>query len=266
MLNANLLDDLAVAPLSAFSAALRANGRDGSDEVGAIVEYEFYRRNSRHELPPLADWCMSPIAQLIVKVLDSATNGAPNHSLQPLTVDAMNIPVALGGNTAWIAFLKRAEATARESGFADSVSSGLAGAIAELADNVVQHSQNPRTGLVAFYGCGGEFEYVVADSGIGILASLRSAPEFRSLRDDVEALPLAITSGVSRRGRESGFGYGYRAVFLPLRAVNGTVRLRSGKAVLQINGVGCQPDRGCCSQRPSHRGVVATVRATANAS
>ncbi len=72
-----------------------------------------------------------------------------------------------------------------------------------LADNVLQHSQEPSTGLVAFCGCRGVFEYVVADSGIGMLASLRAAPEFRSLRDDVEALPLTITPGVSRWQRFS---------------------------------------------------------------
>lgn len=264
LLDSSFLDDLAVAPLSAFHAALRVIGRVDSDGVGAIVEYEFHRRNDRQELPPLREWCRSPIAQLIVKVIDGAAAPPASTTLQPLTADATNIPVDLGNNVAWTAFLKRAEATARDFGFADSVSSGFAGAITELADNVVQHSQDPRTGLVAFCGCRGVFEYVVADSGIGMLASLRTASEFRALRDDVEALPLAITSGVSRRGRGTGFGYGYRAVFLPLRAVNGAVRLRSGKAVLQVEGASCQPDRGRCSQRPSHQGVVATVRATTN--
>lgn len=266
LLDSNLLDDLAVAPSSAFPAALRAVGRADSCGVGAIVEYELYRRNNRQELPPLREWLRSPVAQLVGKVLDGVAASPPNYSLQPLSADAMSIPVELGRNSGWTAFVKRAGSTARDFGFPDSISSGFAGAIVELASNVVQHSQDPRTGIVAFCGHRGVFEYVVADSGIGMLASLRTAPEFRSLRDDLEALPLAITSGVSRRGRGVGFGYGYRAVFLPLRAVNGTLRLRSGKAVLQIEGAGCRPDHGRCSQRPSHQGLVATIRAIANTS
>ena len=264
MLDSNLVDDLALAPTSAFPAAMEAIGRADSFGVGAIVEYELYRRNNRQELPPLQEWLMSPVTQLVGNLLDGAAASPANCSLQALAADAMSIPIESGSSIAWTAFLKRVEATARDSGFADLVSSGFAGAIAELADNVLQHSQEPSTGLVAFCGCRGVFEYVVADSGIGMLASLRAAPEFRSLRDDVEALPLAITSGVSRWGRGVGFGYGYRAVFLPLRAVNGVVRLRSGKAVLQIDGAGCRPDFGRCSQRPAHQGVVATVRAIAN--
>ena len=264
MLNSNLVDDLALAPSSAFPAALRAIGRADSLGVGAMVEYELYRRNNRQELPALREWLTSPVTQLVGSVLDGAVVSPADCSLQAISADAISIPVELGSNVAWTAFLKRAEATARDFGFADLVSSGFAGAIAELADNVVQHSQEPGTGLVAFCGCRGVFEYVVADSGIGMLASLKAAPEFRSLRDDVEALPLAITPGVSRRGRGVGVGYGYRAVFLPLRAVSGEVRLRSGKAVLQVEGAGCRPDCGRCSQRPSHQGVVATVKALTN--
>ncbi len=264
MLDSHIVDDLALAPTAALPVVLEAINGAGSFGVGAIVEYELYRRNNRQELPPLQEWLISPATQLVGNLLDGAAASPANISLQALAADAMRIPNESGRNVAWTAFLKRAEATARDSGFADLVSSGFAGAIGELADNVVQHSQEPNTGLVAFCGGRGVFEYVVADSGIGMLASLRAAPEFRSLRDDVEALPLAITSGVSRRGRGSGYGYGYRAVFLPLQAVSGAVRLRSGKAVLQIEGAGCQPDRGRCSQRPPHQGVVATVRAIAN--
>lgn len=180
-------------------------------------------------------------------------------SLQPTDNDAVSIPPTLRHNNAWSAFVKRADATARAAGFAEAVAAGLAGAIGELADNIMQHSEAPESGIAAFAGNPGRFEYVVADAGVGMLASLRRASEFGSIRDDMEALQLAITAGVSRHGKGVGYGYGYRAVFLPLRASSGLIRLRSGMGVLEVSGVGPTPDQARCIQRPQHRGVVVSV-------
>lgn len=263
---AHFLDELAVAPASAIPDAVYSLGTMLGDRVGPIVEYEFFRRHAATHLPPLSDHTQSGIAHQVVRILDGIGLPTVNHSLQAAAADAIAIPAALGRDTAWTAFLKRAEVTARTVGFADSVAAGLAGAIHELADNVIQHSEAPGSGLAAFALAAGAFEYVVADSGIGMLASLRRAPEFRSLRDDLEALPLAVTPGVSRHGRGVGYGYGYRAVFLPLRAAHGMIRLRSGQAVLEIAGAGPRPDQGRCSQRPYHQGVVVSVEISPTAS
>lgn len=259
---AHFLDELAVAPASAIRDAVDSIGTMIGDRVGLIVEYEFFRRHGGSHLPQLSDHTQSSIARKIVQLLDGVTPVAINHSLQAVAADAIGIPSSLGRDTAWTAFLKRSEVTARSIGFAETVAAGIAGAIHELADNVIQHSEAPRSGLVAFAQSPGGFEYVVADAGIGILASLRQAPELRSLRDDLEALPLAVTPGVSRHGRGIGFGYGYRAVFLPLRAAFGIVRLRSGQAVLEVAGDSPRPDEGRCSQRPAHQGVVVSVEIT----
>lgn len=255
----HFVDELADAPVSVIERALEDSAHRFAEHVGAIIEYELYRRNNRPELPPLAKHSQSPTTGQISNLLDGCAPAQPNLSLQPMRVDAMIIPPDLGANVAWTAFVKRADATARNMGLADSVAAGLAGAIGELADNVVQHSETPSLGIAAFARGADRFEYVVADSGIGMLASLRRASEFRSLRDDLEALPLAVTPGVSRRGRGVGYGYGYRAVFLPLRAASGSIRLRSGAAVLQMVGLGLQPDQGRCSQRPFHQGVTVIV-------
>lgn len=255
----HFLDELAIAPASAIPGAIGSMGAMLGDRVGPIVEYEFYRRNGGAHLPRLSDHTQSSIAHQVVSLLDGITPSTVNHSLQAAAAGAIAIPAALGRDTAWTAFLKRAEVTARTVGFADSVAAGFAGAIHELADNVIQHSEASGLGLAAFARSASTFEYVVADSGIGMLASLRRAPEFRSLRDDLEALPLAVTPGISRHGRGLGYGYGYRAVFLPLRAAHGMVRVRSGQAVLEIVGVGPRPDQGRCSQRPNHQGVVVSL-------
>lgn len=263
---AHFLDELAVAPLSAIETATTELGAIFGDRVGPIVEYEFYRRNGGTHLPRLSDHTQSRVVHQVSSVLDGNTSSVVNHSLQAVLADVIAIPAELGRDTGWTAFLKRAEMTARSVGFADSVAAGLIGAIHELADNVIQHSEAPSGGIAAFAGTASSFEYVVADAGIGMLASLRRAPEFRSLRDDLEALPLAVTPGVSRHGRGAGYGFGYRAVFLPLKAAHGTVRLRSGQAVLEVTGAGPRPDQGRCSQRPRHQGVVVSVEISPTAS
>lgn len=262
---AAFLDELAVAPLSALNGTVHL-GDAFADRVGPIVEYEFFRRHTRPELPPLSAHSDSSVVRRVVGLLDGVLPLSPNLSLQQTAADAIAIPATLGRDTAWTAFVKRAEATARAVGFADSIAAGLAGAISELADNVIQHSEASNSGFAAFARSTGKFEYVVADSGIGMLASLRRAPEFRALRDDLEALPLAVTPGISRHGRGVGYGYGYRAVFLPLRAAHGTVRLRSGQAVLEIAGMGPEPDQARCSQRPHHQGVAVSVEISPMAS
>ena len=133
-----------------------------------------------------------------------------------------------------------------------------------MADNMVQHSEAIDSGIAAFARSDNLFEYVVGDAGIGLLQSLKKAPEFRSLRDDIEALPLAVTPGVSRRGRRDWVWLWLWRSVSPIKAASGTVRLRSGRAVIQMSGVTDMPDRGQCSQRPDHQGVVVAVELTPN--
>ena len=58
---------------------------------------------------------------------------------------------------------------------------GLMGALGELQDNVFEHSGRPESGVVAYAANNGAFEFVVADGGRGVLASLRENPEFSLL-------------------------------------------------------------------------------------
>lgn len=252
------LDEIAIADPEVVTASADVVADQITARVGSIVEYEFLRRHTRQDLPRLTAHSAEPIVERIERICaGECTMGS--LSLKATDVDALAIPPTLRDDVTWSAFVKRADATARSVGFADTVAAGLAGAIGELADNIMQHSEAPNTGVAAFAARPGRFEYVVADAGIGMLDSLRRASEFRSIRDDIEALQLAVTSGVSKHGRGVGYGYGYRAVFLPLRAASGMVRLRSGLAVLEVSGVGPTPDQARCIQRPQHRGVVVSV-------
>lgn len=251
------LDEISIAPPGVVVAAQAQLSRLVEEGIGAVVEYELSRRTARPELPALAVAAPGPITWELRDLLEeSPLVSRSSLSLQAAPYGLMRIPPGLRDDEGWVAFVQRARASARSAGCSDLVASAIAGAIEELADNVVQHSRAQATGLACFVQKPRRFEYVVADSGIGMLASLRESPDFHSVKDDLEALPLAITPGISRQGRTSGCGYGFRAVFAPLRGASGSVRLRSGAAALEMHGSASSRDHGVCSQRPHYQGVV----------
>jgi anti-sigma regulatory factor (Ser/Thr protein kinase) len=141
-----------------------------------------------------------------------------------------------GDQTSWIQFCLAAQHAANSEGFVRAVAAQLVGAIGEMESNIYEHSEKPATGIIAFKATAGVFEFVVADCGIGVLRSLRTWVEYAELTDHGEALRLALTDGVSRFGRRSGRGYGFRPLFTGLANLNGMLRFRSGDHALTING------------------------------
>ena len=98
-----------------------------------------------------------------------------------------------------------------------------------------EHSERPHTGILAFQARHEGFEFVAADNGVGVLATLRDAQEFRNLNDHGRALHLALQEGVSRHGRDADHGNGFQ-VFVGLRSLRADLRFRSGDHALTING------------------------------
>lgn len=262
-MSAHYLDEIVLASKSDVDRAGHGFAINISSSVGSIVEYELHRKFNRADLPRLSTYTSSPI----VNKIELLANGGQlpiSYSLQATEVDAIAIPRNLSHQPNWTAFVKRAEVSALAAGFEDQVAIGLSGAIGELADNIMQHSKAEDSGIAAFAQTSNGFEYVVADSGIGILNSFRQAAEFQSIRDDIEAMEMATTAGVSRHGRGSRRGFGYRAVLLPLRVAEGIIRMRSGKAVLDIVGSGIKANQIGGSQRPTHQGLVISVKLNHN--
>ncbi len=139
-------------------------------------------------------------------------------------------------DTPWIAFCLAAQKAAVANGFPKQTAAQFAAALGELQSNIYEHSENPRSGLVAFKASKGRFEFVIADWGIGVLESLRKCDEYAAVTDHREALTLALSNGVSRFGKESGRGYGFHDLFTGLANLNGSLRFRSGNAALTIEG------------------------------
>lgn len=138
--------------------------------------------------------------------------------------------------TAFIAFSMAAQRAAKANGFPQKTAAQLAAAIGEMQGNISEHSNAPRTGLIAFRARPGIFEFAAADWGIGVLASLKSCDEYASLADHGKALQLMLTEGVSRHGAASGRGLGFRPLFRGLANLHGSLRFRSGDHALTIDG------------------------------
>ncbi|MGX1110215.1 MULTISPECIES: hypothetical protein [Bradyrhizobium] len=128
----------------------------------------------------------------------------------------------------WTDFAMRAKRAATGVGFALDDAGQLVAAIGELRGNVEEHSEDPDTGYFAYDATPGRFEFVAADSGIGVLRSLRTHPHYADVQDAGTALNLALSEGVSRHYDDKGRGRGFRPIFIGLANASEHLRFRSG--------------------------------------
>jgi len=165
----------------------------------------------------------------------------------------------LKGTESWDAFCLNAQHAAQRAGFPKRIAQGFVAAILELEDNIHLHSQAPHTGFVAFRSVPGEFEFVVADTGVGILQSLRSCTQYEHVNDSGTALRLALTDGYSRFGTTSGHGYGFRPLFVGLANRRGSLRFRSSDHCLEMSGENPNLVSARIHQRPHIPGLQISV-------
>lgn len=165
------------------------------------------------------------------------------------------------GTEQWTGFLMKAQiASERISKLPKEVSGKLVAAIAEMESNIQEHSERPQTGFAAYLAIQGEFEFVVADRGIGILASLRRFQGYGGLSDEGAALRAALTDGVSRFGTDSGHGHGFRPLFTGLANLNAELRFRSGDHAITMDGTGPSLNSARLSQKAQLEGFFASVK------
>ncbi|MEQ9191199.1 MAG: ATP-binding protein [Alphaproteobacteria bacterium] len=122
--------------------------------------------------------------------------------------------------------------------------SAIEWSVNEVTDNVLNHSESRMGGLVQvtkFEKNRKEFEFCVADAGLGIPYTLRQGhPEIRS---DSEALDRAIREGVTR-GVNYGQGNGLYGSFRIAESTEGSFEIQSGNASFFYN----QKDKAIHSQ------------------
>jgi hypothetical protein len=141
----------------------------------------------------------------------------------------------------WIAFCKRLENAASKAGLERQFAKALTGTVEEMASNILEHSYYPSTGLVGYRWSTSEFEYVVADSGIGVLGSLRKNSHYSYLSNHLDALQTALQEGESRHGHNVGRGFGFRDLIKNIANRNSFLRFRSGDEGLMIDGTQSPP-------------------------
>ena len=88
--------------------------------------------------------------------------------------------------------------------------------------------------MAAFDITPGNFWLAVGDSGVGALATYSAMPEVQSAR---QALDAAVVEHRSSTG-DPARGLGFRQVLGALRSMDAALRVRSGDASLEIEGVG----------------------------
>lgn len=162
-------------------------------------------------------------------------------------------------DTAWTGFGLAAQKAATAAGFHRTIAARFLGAAGELMGNIHEHSQAASTGVVAFRASGDGFEFVVADGGIGVLESLQSCVDYKSLSDHGAALRRALTDGVSRFGPSAGRGHGFRPIFVGLANLSGLLRFRSGDHALVIDGQAIDVMAAKTAQKVPMRGFTASV-------
>ena len=166
---------------------------------------------------------------------------------------------SLKDETIWTRFGLSAQQAATRAGFPKRIAAQLVAAIGELHSNIYEHSEATGTGLVAYRACPGQFELAVSDSGVGVLESLRTGPDYAALQDHGEALRLTLTSGISRFGSKSHRGHGFRPLFVGLANLNGALRFRSGDHALLIEGRNPSLTTARPAQKPDLQGFCVSV-------
>ncbi len=165
----------------------------------------------------------------------------------------------------WTGFGLKADKAMQAAGLPSGLAGQLVGATKELHSNVYEHSELSRSGIVAFAVHRDMAEFIVADSGIGVLASLRSNPAHAGLDKDGEALRLALQPGVSRYAGEPMRGHGFDLMFTRLLNRNSRLRFRSGAAAVTIDGCIEGNPVPVIRERPAMQGFLIAVECHAMA-
>lgn len=232
----HFLDDVWLLPLSERQKKI---SQAAIHRIGPLVEYALFDRDAAcHSL----DQLRANEARNLSKTLQT------KDSLQPISsriraVEFFRIPLngAAFSDNAWVAFCMRLQSAAKNAGLLDKFSGQLAGTFEEMVGNVVEHSDHPETGIVGYRWKQGEFEYVVADNGIGLIRSLKKHPDYASISDAGQALETALTDGESSKGKQALCGKGFNTLILNIASRNSFLRFRSGDHCHVIDGTKPSP-------------------------
>ena len=227
-------------------------------DIGPVLE--FFQLAKSGLLPSLraASWlCLGRLNRLVRWLEDDRMEWIcpQTHRMGFLRT----MPTLPQDETVWVRFGLNVQRAAKWANFPKQVAAQLTAALGELYSNIYEHSRATETGVVAFQAHKGIFEFVVADSGIGILNSLRTYTDYSEFNDHGKALQQALTEGISRYGPHSSRGYGFRPLFVGLANLHSALRFRSGDHALLIDGRKPSLISARLAQKPLIQGFLVSV-------
>lgn len=137
-------------------------------------------------------------------------------------------------------FADQARSALKAVGVVDTASWRLSGALRELLDNIDEHGGHAATCLAGYFVQPKEAWICVADTGDGVLAGYGQASSVVPA-DAAEALDWAVVQHRSRTGL-AGRGTGFQSVVSALRSLDGSMRVRSDEASIELEQRGSTVD------------------------
>lgn len=260
-----ILDDLVLGVQRGRTNASTVLPMLSVNDIGPLVELLLYVRSDRPLIPSLDRLPQFKRVLALHQALEPNRRGRPVYLDDERTGRSVGFLATSHRSQAglpWDDFCLKARIAGGQAGLDPTEARALIGALIEIEENVHLHSERVDDGIVGFSASPGRFEVVVGDSGIGVLQSLRSHPDYVALADTGTALRLALENGHSRYGRNSGHGLGFNALFIGLAALNAELRFRSDDHALTISGAGPSLVSATTLQRPPVQGFVASVVCT----
>jgi hypothetical protein len=159
----------------------------------------------------------------------------------------------------WFTFCRRLEDASKRAGLREQFSKALAGTFEEMAVNAMEHSRMAETTIVGYRWRPQEFEYVVADAGVGVLSSLKGSQDYDWLEDSGDALETAVEDGQSRFGKGKGRGTGFHDLIYNIAGRGSYLRFRSGDHSLVIDGTQTPMQRKTLPCEPMNGFLISVV-------
>jgi hypothetical protein len=237
-LSFDLLEDVMLLPSSKYEEIIR---RATVLRIGPLVEYAFHHyEDAANHLKSRSD---SQAVSSLLNTLAARTRAVNDTSVKARPVEFFRAPQSLEGvqDPNWTAFCMRLIDAGVNAGLPKKFSWGLAGTFEEMTGNLWEHSERSASGVVGYIWRPGEFEYVVADAGIGVLNSLRQHPDYSGMADAGEALETAVCDGESRHGRRQLRGTGFHDLLCNIARRNSYLRFRSGDHSYALDGTKSLP-------------------------
>jgi hypothetical protein len=230
-LNFAAVDDLGFAGAKGRLGNLPPGLHFTGDLLGPLLELRHLQRSGTVASAPT--WLDPAALGDLWQALDGSQRvwyGAPEraHALMKLTAESQPLE--------WTDFAMSLKRAGIAAGLSGDWAAQMTAAVREMESNIHEHSGAPATGMLAYRSVPGVFEFVVADLGLGVLATLREGADYSNLTDHAEALRIALTDGASRLGAGQGRGYGFHELFVGLANRQASLRFRSGPAALTMDG------------------------------